>query len=294
MATNNSKHIHMQETHAEDKERIQELENEITRLQSSHDVLSRKYSNKCIENGNLLGDMEKLEEISDEQTQTIKKLQNEKKALCKKIKELKEKLDAADDELNYQLQKLRQKGKNCDRNCVLGIVHWICEEKLPSVKVTGCERQLDKILTHFADNKGIKVEKEDLKCEKFMEILRKCGIVHVIYEDDKSDMLKIIDEVWKQLMSMNEGLCFLGIKSAGIGHCIICDLDARITDGLLFYDPQRDENAQMNKKEFTDYLNDPNVVGLNLHIVNLQKLEEIIKEHHEVLHLPSTTKQMAL
>ncbi len=254
------------------KERIQELENKIVNLENSYDLLSRKYSTKCTENGELRKEMISLE---DKQTQ----LQNEKRSLFNKIKELKDELDAAK-AANEELQR-----QVCNRNCVSVTIRWICEKKLKSeIKFCGCEPQLNKLLTHYAG----KIDKEDLKCEKFMQILTKCEIVDLIHEDDKNDRRTIIDETWEKLMSVNEGVCLLGIKNPSIeggGHCIICDLDTKTTRGVMFYDRQKDEEARLGKEEFTEYLDDSRVEGLNLHVVNLKKLEEIIKNHPEVLHI---------
>ncbi len=275
----------VQETGAEDKKRIQELENKIINLENSYDVLSRKYKTKCTENGELRREMKS----SEDKLQT--QLRNEKKMLCKKIKDLTDKLDAANELKDAAYKKLQR--QVCDRNCVSVTIPWICEKKLKSEKFSGCESQLNKLLTHYAG----KIDKEDLECEKFMQILTKCEIVDLIHEDDKNDRRTIIRETWEKLMSVNEGVCLLGIKNPstkGGGHCIICDLDTKTMGGVMLHDLQRDEEEKMSEKEFTQYLDDPDVKGLNLHVVNLEKLEEIINDHRGVLHVRKTTTQIAL
>lgn len=272
MATYNGRGI-VQETakgqEDELKERIQELENELTQSQSLCNLWLKRYHNKCIENSNLRGEMKEVEELNDEQEQKMENLQN--------------KLDAV-------IERLQQEGV-CDRNCVLRAIYWICEKKLPSVKVD-CYEQLGKILTHHV---GEKIENEtDFKCEYFMNILIKCEIAHEIYKDEESYTPNIIDGAWEKLMNMGEGLCLFGIKiqkAIGGGHCLICDLDTEKKNQSVMVHDRTIWKQLMNKGYFKNWLNDLEVEGLVLYAVNLQKLEEII---HKELRLGNRRKQTAV
>ena len=194
---------------------------------------------------------------------------SEKKHLFRRIKELKR--------------------KECNKNCVACTMLWICETEKLGLGVDICIRQLEKIITAYA---GEKVEKDDLKCEHLMEILKKCELVSIAaeykYPSEVDAKLRVIDEAWNTLMTTDGSVRVIILgrvisTSNGEGHAEICDLDSRTFDGKVkIHDPQKKTCGHGNQDDFRKYVfNDE---GLILYLVHLEKLKQIIIEHEHILH----------
>jgi hypothetical protein len=144
---------------------------------------------------------------------------------------------------------------------------------------------------HYANKK---IKREYLKCENILEIFMKCKVIdspesdEYLWSDEMSNKSEIIEKAWNALMNMDKGVCLMGIKNPealGGGHCVVCDLNTKTVDGtVMLHDPQIEEEAKWTKNNFIDYLDDPNIAGIGLFTVNLQKLEEIIDKYREILH----------
>ena len=181
------------------------------------------------------------------------------------------------------------KRKLCNRNCVACTMLWICETEKLGLGVDLCIRQLEKIITAYA---GEKIEKDDLKCEQLMEILKKCELVSITaeykYPSEVDAKLRMIDEAWNRLMTTDGSLrvMILGrIISTGNdeGHAEICDLDTRTFDGkVTIHNPQEEIWGHGNQNDFRKYVFDDD--GLILYRVHLEKLKQIITEHEHILH----------
>ena len=186
------------------------------------------------------------------------------------------------------LEQLQREGKVCSKNCVLCTILWSCQKKL-GFYICGLQLML-LLFLHAAE----KIQREDLKCENFMEIFMKCGVTQELEDeefewfDDESSKHDKIEKAWKTVNDMDDGVCLLGIKSPnapGGGHCILSDTGTKDANGtVMFNDPQRGGERRMNKEQFKEYLEDENIVGLKLYTVNLQKLKEIINEYRKILH----------
>ena len=166
---------------------------------------------------------------------------------------------------------------------------WICESKKLGFGVDICIRQLEKIITAYA---GEKVEKDDLKCEHLMEILRKCELVSIAaeyrYPSEVNAKLKMIDQAWNALMTTDSSVRVMILgrvisTSNGVGHVEICDLDTRTFDRkVTIHNPQMKTWEHRNQDDFRKYVfNDD---GLILYLVHLEKLKQIIIEHEHILH----------
>ena len=188
------------------------------------------------------------------------------------------------------------KRKECDKNCVVCTMLWICETEKLGLGVDVCVRQLEKIITAHA---GAKIEKEDLKCEQLMEILKKCELVKVAkeykYPAEMNAKLQVIDQAWNALMT-TDGSVRVVILGRVIsvaedeGHAEVCDLDSRTFDGkVTIHNPQKEEWGHGNLEDFRNYVIKDE--GLVLYIVNLEKLKQIIKEHEHILHHTSQPNQ---
>ena len=186
------------------------------------------------------------------------------------------------------LQQLQRKGHVCAKNCVLCTILWSCQQELGFYL---CGPQLILIMfLHAAE----KIKREYLKCEKFIEIFMKCKVIDAplgceyLWSEEMSKKSEMIEKAWNALMNMDKGVCLMGIKSSkalGGGHCVVCDLNTRTECGtVMFHDPQKEEKAEWSKKEFIDYLDDPNIAGLRLFTVNLQELKQIINDYSDILH----------
>lgn len=178
------------------------------------------------------------------------------------------------------------KCKECNKNCVLRTMLWICQTEKLGLDL--CIRQLEKIIIAHA---GAKIEKEDLKCEQLMEILRKCEIVAIAveykYPPEMNAKLRVIDEAWNRLMTADGSarVMILGrvISVANDeGHAEVCDLDTRSDGRVTIHNPQKEEWGHGNHHDFRDYVIKDE--GLILYTVDLEKLKLIIKEHEDILH----------
>jgi hypothetical protein len=193
------------------------------------------------------------------------------------------------------LQQLQRKGHVCAKNCVLCTILWSCQQELGFYL---CGPQLILIMfLHAAE----KIKREYLKCEKFIEIFMKCKVIDApvggeyLWSDEVNKKSEMIEKAWNELMNMDKGVCLIGIKNAkalGGGHCVVCDLNTRTECGtVMFHDPQKEEKVEWSKTEFIFYLDDPNIAGLRLFTVNLQKLKHIIDEYSEILHHTDESNQ---
>ncbi|CAB3984251.1 Hypothetical predicted protein [Paramuricea clavata] len=193
------------------------------------------------------------------------------------------------------LQQLQRKGHICAKNCVLCSILWSCQQELGFYL---CGPQLILIMFLHAAEKN---KREYLKCEKFIEIFMKCKVIDApvgceyLWSEEMSKKSEMIEKAWNALMNMDKSVCLIGIKSSkalGGGHCVVCDLNTRTGCGTVtFHDPQKEEKAEWSKTEFIFYLDDPNIAGLRLFTVNLQKLKDIIDEYSEILHHTDKSNQ---
>jgi hypothetical protein len=187
------------------------------------------------------------------------------------------------------------KCKECNKNCVLRTMLWICKTEKLGLGVDLCIRQLEKIIIAHA---GAKIEKDDLKCEQLMEILRKCEIVAIAveykYPPEINAKLRVIDEAWNRLMTADGSarVMILGrvISVANDeGHAEVCDLDTRGDGRVTIHNPQKEEWGHGNQQDFRNYVIKDE--GLILYIVDLEKLKLIIKEHEDILHRTNRSDQ---
>jgi hypothetical protein len=193
-------------------------------------------------------------------------------------------------------QQLQRKGHICAKNCVLCTILWSCQQKLGSYL---CGPQLILIMLFHAGHAAELIEREYLKCEKNLEIFMKCKVIDApvgceyLWSDEMSKKFEMIEKAWNALMNMDKGVCLMGIKSSkalGGGHCVV--FDTRTVDGtVIFHDPQIEEEAKWSKKNFIDCLDDPDIAGIGLFPLNLQKLKEIIDEYSEILHHTGKSNQ---
>ena len=261
----------------ETTDRIQKLNDQIADLKRCVDKKSAEI--------NRLKDQKKF--LKKEFIMKVENLEKEKILLYQKIEELEYKLD-------HMTKKIEGEGERCNKNCVMRIIHHICQYNLPNVSIVGCESQLRSILTRHA---GERIEDEHLKCEKFMDVLEKCEIVEIVFErDDERDEVKSVEEAckkkwedaWEELetqkASTKEGIFIVGIKldvaANGGGHCILCDLGKN-----EFRDAQTNEVDELTKDNFKRYLDDNRVKGIRLYKVIVEKLEEIVNIKYPALHL---------
>ena len=187
------------------------------------------------------------------------------------------------------------KCKECNKNCVLRTMLWICQTEKLGLGVDLCIRQLEKIIIAHA---GPKIEKDDLKCEQLMEILRKCEIVAIAveyrYPPEMNAKLRVIDEAWNRLMT-TDGSARVMILGRVIsvandeGHAEVCDLDTRGDGRVTIHNPQKEEWGHGNQQDFRDYVIKDE--GLILYTVDLEKLKLIIKEHEDILHRTNQSDQ---
>lgn len=240
----------------------------------------------------LLDANKRIKELKDEK----QKLKNEKYALELSNAALQQKNDQLEEGLkNFEKQNIRQlqcEGKVCDKNCVSLAIRWICQEKLESVKISGCGSQLENIITAYCTGKG-KTEKANLKCGHFLDLLMNCGIVYLpegneySFTDETSKKLEMI-MAWSNLVSMDEGVCMLAIKNpdaTGEGHVVVCDLDTKKDGNIMFHDPQAppsEREEEMCQETFIVYVNDSEAI--KLYMVDLKLLDEIIGFHQDILH----------
>ena len=197
--------------------------------------------------------------------------------------------------LNKKFRIEQLKCRECTRNCVLRIILWICQTEKLGLGVDICMRQLEKIIIAHA---GTKIEKEDLRCEQLMEILRKCEIVTIAakyrYPPEMNAKLQMIDEAWNRLMT-TDGSARVMILGRVIsvandeGHAEVCDLDTRDDGRVTIHNPQKEEWGHGNQQDFRNYVIKDE--GLILYIVDLEKLKLIIKEHEDILHRTNRSDQ---
>jgi hypothetical protein len=243
--------------------------------------LNTDQQNATVDNQELINVQEQLN--TDQQNATVDKQAPNDEQRQLQIQTLK-------DEYRQQLQR---KGHICAKNCVLCTILWSCQQKLGFYL---CGPQL--ILTmlfHAAEQ----IEREYLKCEKNLEIFMKCEVIDApvgceyLWSDEVSKKSEMIEKAWNALMNMDKGVCLMGIRSSealGGGHCVV--FDTRTVDGtVIFHDPQREEEAKWSKTNFIDCLNDPDIGGIRLFPLNLQKLKEIIDEYSEILHHTGKSNQ---
>ena len=206
----------------------------------------------------------------------LETLQQEKEELKLKLKDAHKKY----------LQKLLEKGELCDNDCVLCSLLWICHHKL---QVYPCGRHLEKILTIEAERK-CGTNRVDLCCEKFMNILRKCGIVVDEFEWEflQNKIDKQIDEVWQKLLTVDAKklVVMVGMEfpePGRLGHVIVCDLKSRDKGTLEYNDLQNDvEGIKVNKEAFKKAVR--NDKGISLLTVDTDELAKKINDHTDILH----------
>ena len=238
-------------------------------------------------------------------------LKNKNGALEKELSLSKQKIDELENKLKQDQETLPKKirdeyreqleseGKLCSKNCVLCTILWCCQKKL-GFYICGLQLMLTLFL-HAAE----KIPREYLKCDSFIEIFIKCGIIEElegeVYEwsgDDESTKKSKIEKGLNTITNIEDDIYLVGMKNPnapGGGHCILCDVTTR--DGnrtVMFIDPQRGGEGQMSKEQFREYLDDKDIVGIKFYSINLTKLEEIIREYEKNLHYTSGQIQFAI
>lgn len=196
------------------------------------------------------------------------------------------KLKKQNREEKLQLKKyLQDKGELCDQNCVLCCLLSICQREL---NLYPCGRHLEKIIvSHVIKTSTIDDNIEDLCCDKFMEILRKSGIVSLLkefdYRVDENQRLQIINQAWEYILSIKTSNVILGriysYENKREGHCVICN---NSVNGII-YDSQKElETIITNVDEFVEYVSRDE--GLEVYKVEVEKLKEILKPVENNLH----------
>jgi hypothetical protein len=206
-------------------------------------------------------------QLKAENSQLKEEIQNNKN----EIEKLKEELE---------MTKMQLEHKDCNKNCVLCAIGWICGKYLGLRDL--CGRQLEKIITAYASHQ---IENEDLKCDRLMEMLEKCGIVTKAKEFKYEPAS---DNAWKTLVEMDGGglrVVILGriiSEANSAGHVEVCELDKRKDGKVTINDPQIEKSVEASQQDFRNHvINDE---GLILYAVQWDKLIEIIKQHWRILH----------
>ncbi|XP_046855174.1 uncharacterized protein LOC124448224 isoform X2 [Xenia sp. Carnegie-2017] len=168
--------------------------------------------------------------------ETHEHYQNKITELEEKIDELKFQEDDRKLATEIQLKEcLQLKGELCDRNCVLSCLVSICQQHF---KEYLCGRHLEKIIidyyiSNIFDEK-IHNNVEDLRCEAFIRVLQKCGIVssrpmQFFYLNDMNEVDRFgqRENAWEYFTTMiqNNNFLLLGrfFRDADTeGHCVIC------------------------------------------------------------------------
>jgi hypothetical protein len=277
----------------------QKLQNDQQKLQNDQRKLQNDQQKLQNDQQKLQDDQQKLQNDQQKLQDDQQKLQNDQQKLQddqQKSQNDQQKSQNDQQKLKDEyLQQLQREGKVCAKNCVLCTILWSCQQELGFYL---CGPQLILIMFHYANKK---IKREYLKCENILEIFMKCKVIdspesdEYLWSDEMSNKSEIIEKAWNALMNMDKGVCLMGIKSSnalGGGHCVVCDLNTRTECGTVtFHDPQKEEKAEWSKKEFIDYLDDPNIAGLRLFTVNLQELKQIINDYSDILHHTDESNQ---
>ena len=191
------------------------------------------------------------------------------------------------------VKRLQCEGQACERNCVSLAMLWICKHKLESINVICCAPQFEKFVNMIAFHYKKLLERRNLKCGYFMEILENVKLVKRVH--DELDTKK----AWEKLMKMKERVCILATWNAqNEGHVVVFDLETRTsttTGGeVKFYNRQAllsNQEVTMNLKKMIEYVNGS--VGLRLYTVDLDELSRIMVYYKDVLHITEKTSDTA-
>ena len=185
------------------------------------------------------------------------------------------------------VKRLRREGQLCGLNCVSLAMLWICKHKLESINVICCAPQFEKFVNMIAFHYEKLLERRNLKCGYFMEILENLKLVENVYGELDTKI------AWEKLMTMKERVCILATWNAqNVGHVVVFDLETRTsttTGGeVKFYDRQAllgNQEVTINLKKMIEYVNGS--VGLRLYTVDLDKLSKIMVYYKglDVLHI---------
>lgn len=133
---------------------------------------------------------------------------------------------------------------------------------------------------------------EDLRCEAFIRVLQKCGIVsnrpmQFSYSSDMNeiDRFQQRGNAWEYFTTMiqNNNFLLLGrfFRDADTeGHCVICQGGEE--EEVLIVDPQKGVSEFYTKDEFIDYVWGDE--GLEVYTIDLEMLRMIVEPHNNVLH----------
>jgi hypothetical protein len=216
-------------------------------------------------------------------------------------KNLKQKNDELVEEKKHLFNRIQLlKHRICDEDCVLCVIVRICQTEKLGLGVNLCCRQLDKIITLYANHQ---IKLEDLKCVQFMDVLEKCEIVGK-YDEYKypPEMIGRSDEMvkaWNKLMTMDDSLRVVVIgrvisEANGDGHAELCDLDTRTTktaDGIVtIHDAQEETWGEGGQQDFINYVK--NDEGVIFYTVNFEKLKQIINECLHILHVKTSDQTL--
>jgi hypothetical protein len=205
-----------------------------------------------------------------------------------KLEESQRKIDALNSELKdvYRryLQHLQEKGRLCDKDCVLCCLLWICHKKMD---IYPCGRYLEKIITYEACLQNGNKFREELGCGNFMYLLMRCGIIDHAERIKTYKLPDDINKAWGELMDVDaENLVVIVGRSIPmqLGHCVVCDLKTRDRKNgrLTFHDLQQDMSGTGNITDFRQLLKDDR--DIKLYTVNFGYLQEIIGKHSDTFH----------
>lgn len=267
------------------------------------------------ENSNLRAQLERKEkEITDlkQQLLTMDDVNKRQQQETYKLKQQSELREKETRHLRLRIQELEKQKKlllvriielrkrQCDLDCVVCALTKICEKGYFEEGVKLCNLQLSKILTVYALQNGATIEKEDVECQKFLEILVKGGIVRIIakytqYPNDNNVQQRTVDEVWEKMTTSGYNAMILGmvVPLPAIGHAVLCYFNAQCPGTVTVYDPQEshsDNEGYFNQKAFRDFV--AKYSGIIVYGVHLRELENIITQCKDVLHLQDERRQL--
>ena len=180
----------------------------------------------------------------------------------------------------------------CNENCVERVLVWICEHEKFGIGVVGvCGSQLAKILVACANTR---IEREDLRCGRLMEILGKNKIVTMFkqykYPKNNSEKFNMIGEVWKVLMTVDISMRVIILgrvisEEKQQGHAEGFDLTSRKTEEerVTIFDPHNKQSGKnVDIEYFSSHLWEDE--GIILYTVELENLKQIIERNESILH----------
>ena len=234
-----------------------------------------------------------LRELAKENEDLKIELQASKDIACEMVgivNDLKQKRIKDIEEKKWLFNRIEQlKRRVCDKDCVNCVIVRICENNELGLGVKLCCPQLKTIISSHA---GSNIEPEHFKCDKFINILEKCGIVgkYDIYEypppmpNRENEMVK----AFNRLMTMDPNLRVVIIggvisKAEQKGHAELCYLNSRTQDGkVTIHDPQSETSEEVGKQGFINRVK--NDEGVIFYTVNFETLQQIINDHLHILH----------